>query len=280
MPARSANSADDSLLDKSLEELLNIVTVRKREENVLDVPAAVTHFSEQTLDDYNIRSFADYATKTPNLSFAYGNGATAGDAATAISNARTIAIRGVAGAHTTGFYIDDTPLPGAVVVRLVDLLGIEVLKGPQGTLYGESSLGGNVRLISNAPDLTQNNLRYMLNVGQSKDSGNSLNSGGEAIGNVVVSPGVLALRIAGFWDDSAGYMSRNYLSDINDPTSPRISADNQGAQRNFGGSLTALMRLAQDVDLSFRVIHQDLHDNGFPAGYAPLRSAVRVRDSL
>ena len=132
-----------------------IVTARKRDESLATVPISVTVFTAQALENYNIQSFTDYATKTPNVSFSYGGGPTG------ISDARTVAIRGITGqnlygtAGATGFYIDDTPVPGSVDPRVLDIDNIEVLKGPQGTLFGESSLGGNVRLITKKPNLSQ-----------------------------------------------------------------------------------------------------------------------------
>ena len=130
-----------------------VVTARKRDESLAKVPEAITVFTAQTLEAYNIQSFDDYATKTPNISFAYGGGPTG------IADARTVAIRGITGqnlfgtAGATGFYIDDTPVPGSIDPRVLDIDNIEVLKGPQGTLFGESSLGGNVRLITKRPNL-------------------------------------------------------------------------------------------------------------------------------
>jgi len=122
--------------DTSVEEV--IVTARKRDESVAKVPISITAFTSQTLETKNIQSFDDYATKVPNLSFSYGGGPTG------ISAARTVAIRGITGqnltgtAGATGFYIDDTPVPGSLDPRVLDIDNIEVLKGPQGTLYGES----------------------------------------------------------------------------------------------------------------------------------------------
>ncbi|HYL01632.1 MAG TPA: Plug domain-containing protein, partial [Steroidobacteraceae bacterium] len=124
-----------------------IVSARKRSESIAEVPTSITAFTAETIKDYNVQSFADYATKTPDLSFTYGGGPTG------FADARTVSVRGITGqnlfgtAGATGFYIDDTPVPGSLDPRVVDLASIEVLKGPQGTLYGESSLGGNVRLI-------------------------------------------------------------------------------------------------------------------------------------
>ena len=93
---------------------------------------------------------------------------------------------GTAGA--TGFYIDDTPVPGSIDPRVVDLASIEVLKGPQGTLYGESSLGGNVRLITKQPDLSSSGFGYMADAGITSGGG-SPDGGGNFIGNVVLVPG-------------------------------------------------------------------------------------------
>ena len=81
----------------------------------------------------------------PNLAFApTGDG---------VGTARTISIRGVSGNNVTSFYIDDTPLPDSIDPRVLDLDHIEVLRGPQGTLYGARSMGGLVRIITKEPDL-------------------------------------------------------------------------------------------------------------------------------
>ena len=154
--ATTAAAADSTTLDTV------VVTARKRDESLAKVPESITVFTAQTLEAYNIQSFDDYATKTPNISFAYGGGPTG------IADARTVAIRGITGqnlfgtAGATGFYIDDTPVPGSIDPRVLDIDNIEVLKGPQGTLFGESSLGGNVRLITKRPDLSANDIGYMV----------------------------------------------------------------------------------------------------------------------
>jgi len=161
----AATAAETTTLDTV------IVTARKRDESLAQVPVSITAFTSQTLENYNIQSFDDYATKTPNISFAYGGGPTG------IADARTIAIRGITGqnlfgtAGATGFYIDDTPVPGSVDPRVLDIDNIEVLKGPQGTLYGESSLGGNVRLVTKKPNLTEDTIGYMLEAGATSGGG-------------------------------------------------------------------------------------------------------------
>ena len=152
------------------------------------MPESITVFTGQTLENYNIQSFNDYATKTPNISFTYGGGPTG------ITEARTVAIRGITGQNlfgtsgATGFYIDDTPVPSSVDPRVLDIDNIEVLKGPQGTLFGESSLGGNVRLITKKPNLADDTIGYMAQAGVTSGGG-SADGGGSVIGNLVLVPG-------------------------------------------------------------------------------------------
>ena len=107
-----------------------VVSARKRAEAELDVPVSLTQFSSATLARLNVRSFDDYATKTSNLAFSFG---TAGFGYAAV---RSLAIRGITGEGTAGMYIDDMPVPESIDPRVIDIERIEVLKGPQGTLFG------------------------------------------------------------------------------------------------------------------------------------------------
>src|SRR5579862_3559288 len=209
-PAALAQQAGDSSASTTATEPETvIVSARKREESIAEVPTSITAFTAETLKDYNVQSFADYATKTANLSFTYGQGPTG------FADARTIAIRGITGqnlfgtAGATGFYIDDTPVPGSVDPRVLDIDNIEVLKGPQGTLYGESSLGGNVRLVTKKPNLTEDTIGYMLEAGATSGGG-SPDAGASVIGNLVLSPDRLALRVVAFGNHDAGYLTRTF----------------------------------------------------------------------
>ncbi|MBU6473900.1 MAG: TonB-dependent receptor plug domain-containing protein [Alphaproteobacteria bacterium] len=135
---RSSANADQG----KLEEV--IVTAEKRSENLQSVPFSITSLTSRTLVTQGITSFVDYGTKVPNLAFA-----NTGDG---IAQARTISIRGISGDNTTGFYIDNTPVPDSVDPRIIDIDHIEVLRGPQGTLYGARSMGGTVRVITKQPN--------------------------------------------------------------------------------------------------------------------------------
>ncbi len=231
-----------------------IVTARKRPEALVKVPQSVTVFSGQTVRDQDITSVTDFATQTPNLALAYGNGATA------IGDARTFAIRGVSGAGTTAVYIDQTPVPDSIDPYLVDIDQIEVLKGPQGTLYGEGSLGGSVKMVTHAPSLDGPSLEVTADAGATSGGG-SPDGGASVVGNVVAVPDRVALRIVAFADHEAGYLTRTY---------PGGQDNDQGASSVFGGSISSLMRVSDHLDATVRVMVQRRDDYGFPAAFAPL----------
>src|SRR3984957_13010438 len=270
-PAAAGSTADT----ESLETIT--VTARKRDESLANVPVSITVFTGDTLEKYNIQTFTDYATKTPNVSFSYGGGPTG------ISDARTVAIRGITGqnlygtAGATGFYIDDTPVPGSVDPRVLDIDNIEVLKGPQGTLFGESSLGGNVRLITKKPNLEKNEFSFMTQAGVTSGGGGADGSA-NIIGNLVLAPDKLALRTVLFFNHDAGYLTRTFPNPnspaVTDPSLsvPRTSVGNQGAVSTYGGSLAALLRVTEHFDATLRVMFQNTTDHGFPATFAPLPS--------
>src|SRR5579863_9728991 len=131
--ASAANSGDSNTLEQI------VVTAERRSESIQEVPLSVTALSGEILAKFDDQNFADYAHAIPNLSF--GTGSDFG-----VTNGRTITIRGITGGRyrygqaTTSFYIDDTPVPISLDPRVLDLERIEVLRGPQGTLFGSSAM--------------------------------------------------------------------------------------------------------------------------------------------
>lgn len=282
----SASAADDAntpapAAEESTTLSTITVTARKRGESLAEVPTSITAFTAEALEDFHVQSFNDYATMTPNLSFSYGGGPTG------IADSRAIAIRGITGqnlfgtAGATGFYIDDTPLPGSVDPRILDIDNIEVLKGPQGTLYGESSLGGNIRLVTKQPSLTGNAFSYSADAGVTSGAG-SPDGGLSAVGNLVLVPDTLAVHVVAFGDHEGGYLTRTYPAASSPATTdpflsvPRTSVGDQGAITTYGGSVSALLKVTDNFDVKVRVMHQEQNDYGFPATFAPLPSFTPV----
>ncbi|MBW4050990.1 MAG: TonB-dependent receptor [Proteobacteria bacterium] len=259
-----------------------VVTAQKFSQPLARVPESITAFTPQALHDFHIKSFTDYATKTPNLSFTYGSGPTG------FADARTVAIRGITGQNlfgtsgATGFYIDDTPMPSSVDPRIVDIDNIQVLEGPQGTLYGESSLGGNVKLVTNQPNLEVFEGHAASDVGATSGGG-SPDYGTNAVVNLPVLPRVLAVRMVGFYSHDAGYLTRTYPTNPQSPgvtnpflDVPRSSVGDQGATTAYGGSMNTLWRVSSRFDASLLLMTQEEKYHGFPATFAPLPSFTPV----
>ncbi len=149
----SSDSSNASDQGTTLQEIVVTATHRARLLNT--VPISASAFSQKTLDAQGVNQIDDIALISPGVTFSRGN-----------SGSTSIAIRGISsdsGAATTGIYIDDTPVQSRVIgfssttvfPTVFDLERVEILRGPQGTLYGAGSEGGTVRFITPQPSLTE-----------------------------------------------------------------------------------------------------------------------------
>jgi len=158
MPATNASAQEDD--DFSLEEI--IVTAQKRSESLQDVPLAVTAISGDRLREGNIASLQDVGNRTPGMVFA------------AFSPGQPeIAIRGIgtkedgaSASDSTVVSIDGVYIAArtAQVFDIFDLERVEVLRGPQGTLYGKNSIGGSINFVTSKPD-ENTEIRFRQTVG-------------------------------------------------------------------------------------------------------------------
>ena len=232
----------------SVEEV--VVTAQKRSEAIQTVPMAITALNNRTLVVEGIRDFQDYAVRIPNLSFSY--------AGSLAATGQAIAIRGIYGQATTGMYLDDTPLPMSIDPRIIDLDRIEVLKGPQGTLYGARSMGGTVRLITTQPSTGGIN-GYLHAVGSATDHGGA-NGGVDGAVNVPLIKDHLAIRVNGYDTYDSGVFDR-----IASPGAPVAYPEhkNVGAQRHDGGSVAATLSLLNDkLTITPRYMFEDASETG------------------
>ncbi len=261
---------------EGLEEVT--VTATKRAETAQSVPLSITTFSEKELQQQSITNFFDYGTKVPNLAFAMtGDG---------VGTSRTISIRGISGDNTTGFYIDDTPLPDSIDPRVLDIDHIEVLRGPQGTLYGARSMGGTVRIITKTPDLKGFSADVHAGLSDTWNT-NRPNYTADGVVNIPVIADRVALRLSGFYDEEAGYFKRSYCTDPNTtafnlnatPTCTPLSVntnrsqvtvlDNIGEVKTYGGAASLTIKVSDDLTITPRFMAQRAEYNGFPMTDAP-----------
>lgn len=207
-----------------LEEV--IVTAQRRSEKLQDVPIAMSAISGVTLDNLGAKVFNDYAGTIPNLATGTGAGAGGNGNAFGVSSTRAIAIRGVAGNNTTGFYLNDTPMPMSLDPRVADIERIEVLRGPQGTLFGAGSMGGTVRLVTREPSVDRTSGKVDAE-GSYVDHGGSGYSADGTL-NAALIPGSVGLRVTAFSAFEPGLYTRTWGGTL-DPRSPSIAYPPGGA---------------------------------------------------
>jgi iron complex outermembrane receptor protein len=227
-----------------------IVTAEKREENLRDVPQSVTAISGDALDVKRAVTFEDYVTTVPGMNLISSQ-----------PGASRLVLRGInAGgvSATIGTYVDETPYGsvtglsnGAVLapdLDTFDMQRVEVLRGPQGTLYGASSLGGLLKFVTNAPDPS----RFAAKVEADGDDTQSGSTGGSIKGLFNAPLGdKAAVRASGYYSDQPGY--------IDDPV--RHAKDVNGA-RYSGIRLGFLYKPTDKFTIRLSAVGQDITSQG------------------
>jgi len=185
-----------------LEEI--IVTAAKREQSLIEVPASISVLSGEQIDQRGIESFDAYARGIPGISFqSTGPGQT------------KLALRGIPNlgvGATVAMYVDETPLTSDDIRTstsdpgVFDVERIEVLRGPQGTLYGASALAGAIRVITRTPDLREFSGRSNLVVSQIESGGT--NYGADGMINLPIAEDIFALRLSGSYRHQGGFVDR------------------------------------------------------------------------
>jgi iron complex outermembrane recepter protein len=209
-----------------LEEIT--VTATRREESISRVPISITAITQDAIDQKGIKDFSDVARFTPGVAFDAGQ-------------TNQISIRGISssgGSGTTGIYIDDTPIQvrslgfnsDDTLVKLFDLDRVEVLRGPQGTLFGAGSEGGTVRYITVQPSLTQSSVYAKAETSYTEGGAPSYESGVAA--GIPIVDGVFGVRFSAWYRRDGGWIDRI------DPTTLEV------VDKNANSDGTAVLRLA------------------------------------
>ncbi len=251
------DASDKNASGAQLNEI--IVTAQKREERIQDVPVPVAVISGETLAATQQLQLRDYYTRIPGLSLTPG-----------IFGAQTLAIRGVnngpSGAQrapTVGIMIDDVPYGssfgknnGAIPeIDPGDLARVEVLRGPQGTLYGASSMGGLLKFVTTDPSTT--GFAGRVEAGTSSVH-NGADLGYTARGSVNVPlSDTIAIRASGFTRRDPGYIDN-----------PISGAEGINEQRVSGGRLSALWRPSDALSLKVNALYQTAKADGSSDVYA------------
>jgi len=206
-----------------LEEI--VVTATKRGElSVHDIAGGIQAIGGKTLEDFDLYSIEQISRLAPSVQFASQG---RGDS--------QLIVRGIQspGSSTVGFYWDEAVITGANFqdgggrtpdIRAHDMQRVEILKGPQGTLFGASSMSGTIRLITNKPDSSKFDFNASV-------SGVTIEEGGEGYEmhgmiNIPLIDGELAIRGVGWREDEDGFIDQFVgYHRLSDPTSPVLLKD-------------------------------------------------------
>ncbi len=235
-----------------------VVTAQRFEQRLQDVPLSVTAVSNEELLARNVSTLSDMEYAIPGLSTVeYGPGL------------QFVQIRGVSnslGAPTVGVYLDEMPVTfdtqgSALDLRLIDMERVEVLRGPQATLYGEGSMGGTIHYVTASPDLGRIGGSAETEISGTRDGGGNFKA--VAVLNLPVVTDRLGIRLAGGYEDIGGY----------------IDSANTG-QRNINDGKVKTIRakiLAKPTDrlrVSLLALHQESDQDNQNFGVDRRTSAV------
>jgi len=267
MPAAHAQSTDQGAI---LEEV--VVTAQKQQEDLQAVPMSIQAFGTAKLEELRITNMTDYMKYMPSVSFTtLGPGFT------------QVFMRGVNsgsnGNHSgptpsVGQYLDEQPITtiqGSLDIHIYDIERVEMLAGPQGTLYGASSQAGTIRTITNKPDPTKFSASYDVkgNYVEHGDAGYSF----EGYANIPINDST-AVRLVGWYEHSPGYID-NVKGSMTFPTSGitmtnyepghNFHKDNYNDGDTYGGRALLKIDLNDSWSITPGVMGQVADFNGLPA---------------
>ena len=244
------------------------VTAQKRSENIIDVPISISVIDGGELERQHVQNFDSITRMTPGVSFSAGAGEGVGE------GQETVEIRGVSsnvGAATVGIYLDESPitLPGEVGTsqpKFFDMDRIEVLRGPQGTLYGSSSEGGTLRYITKQADPTKFSADTAVD-GSVTDHGSG-NYDVRAVLNQPLIDNVLAVRIGAQYDQQSGWIDRyahppGYLN--LDTSTGQLLGSGVNSEHGLALKLAVTYRPSDDLSVTPLLYYQRTRENDQPS---------------
>jgi outer membrane receptor protein involved in Fe transport len=230
-----------------------VVTAQKRQERVHDVPMGVTAITGDELQSQRLLDLADFVTKVPGLSVE-----------NSIPGFDRLTIRGESvdgNGSTVATYLDDVPFGSSTSFAngqflagnfdTWDLQRVEVLRGPQGTLYGASSEGGLFKYVTNAPQL--NRFSSAFELGAENVAHGRTGPSYKAMLNLPVG-GIAALRLDGYYSRTPGYVYNL-----------RLGENDVNRAHREGGRASILLQPNDDFSIRLTAFTQTLHSDGVPA---------------
>lgn len=241
-------TAGDASADANADEI--VVTAQRRSESLQAVPISIVALNTQKLENLQVRNFNDYMAFLPSAGFTTGSIGTPGNSSVSfrgiVTNGGLITSGSLA---TVGTYLDEQPITsiqGTVDVHIYDIARVEALAGPQGTLFGASSLAGTIRIITNQPDNTKLSARIDADANSILGHG----AGGQIEGyiNVPIVNDKIALRAVGWYTRTGGFID-NVFGSRKFPSSGIVQRNDALVEDNHNPVDTIGMRALLGIDL-------------------------------
>lgn len=255
-----------------LEEI--VVTASKRAMNLQDVPASITAIGAEEMQKRGLVSMNDYLRTIPSVSYIERG-----------AGQNAVVVRGISAdpqqegfnsGPTVGVYLGEMPLSsigvfGSVDIRLIDIERVEVLRGPQGTLYGSSALGGAVRYVPKSPDLSEVSGSLEAVYSQTGEEGGA-NSELSGVLNLPLIEDRLGVRGVVYRLDNSGYVNNIAGSDASrvaaatayDATSLLVDQQEVGSEVTLGGRISLYYQPSDNFSATLSYLNQDSEQSGSP----------------
>jgi len=254
----AAEDAPAAQATGAIEEI--VVTARRREESIQDTPIAVSAFGASVLEERQVRTTQDLELITPSLQFKPAGQLSGNTAATVVF------IRGVGQLDPTaavdpgvGIYLDEVYLGRAVggLIDFGDIAGVEVLRGPQGTLFGRNTIGGAILVRTHKPEVAESRTQARFRLGADNLYEGFLTTN-QPLGDKA------AARIAGGFRKRDGYVTRVFDG---------LDLGNDDSYSLNGG---LNWEVSEDVDLFLRADYTKRDENGAPFSFAGINESAPV----
>ena len=226
-----------------------VVTAQKREQTLAEIPQSISVLGGEALEAQQATSFVDYASQIPGLSLQQSN-----------PGQTRIILRGVntgGASPTAAVYVDEVPFSpstgqanGAIMAGDIDTFDIErveVLRGPQGTLYGANSLGGLIKFVTTSPKLNEYEAR--VRAGFEVTDGGDPGYSGNAVVNIPLGD-TLAVRASGYYRKSGGFID-----------TIGIDRENANDFESYGGRASLLFEPTQNFSVRLTALAQNIRAN-------------------
>lgn len=229
-----------------------VVTAQKRAERLIDTPQSITALSSDDISRIAARQFVDFANTVPGLQYTSQGAGTS-----------QISMRGVTSgadvSSTVGIYVDEVPYGSssafangprrALDVGLFDIDRVEVLRGPQGTLYGASSMGGVLKYVMAKPSLTEFEAKAQAGISTTAHGATSYDA--SAVVNAPLAADKAAVRASGYYSRDGGYFDNAMTGE-----------KNVDRGKVYGGRIDALFTPVEDLSIRLTGFAQNIRREG------------------